>query len=82
MKKKLLSLLVLCCMSIATWAQDMTYVLVISQKDGTITTFTLDQNPVIKFVGDDIQIYTDESYSIMRKMMSLLSKMLKRTRRE
>lgn len=62
MKKKLLCLLAICSMSMAAWAQEMTYVLVISQKDGTTTTFTLDQNPVIKFVGDDIQIYTDESY--------------------
>ena len=62
MKKKLLSLLALCSMSMATWAQDMTYVLVVELKDGNATKFSLLNQPTISAEGNEIRITTDDSF--------------------
>lgn len=62
MKKKLLSLLVLCSMSMAAWAQEMTYVLVVELKDGNATKFSLLNQPTISAEGNEIRITTDDSF--------------------
>ena len=56
MKKRLYSLLLLCSMSMATWAQDMTHVLVVEQQDCSITKFSLLNKPVVSIVGSEVQI--------------------------